>query len=394
MFTDKVLIHARAGRGGNGSHSFRRETFVPKGGPDGGDGGNGGNIILEVDAAVNNLNDFKFQPHIRAPEGGHGKGAQMHGKNGRDVVLKVPPGTVIYRIADNAEQLRTQKVLHTHDPYDLPVRRDDVVVPAEVVAAETMDELASEETAESPAEGAKKYPWDREAPIFMDLVEAGTRVTLCKGGKGGRGNVHWKSPSHRTPREFEFGRDGEAGIYWLVVKSIADVGLVGYPNAGKSTLLSRLSNAKPKIAAYPFTTLNPIIGTLEFDNFKKIMIADIPGLIEGAHDNIGLGHEFLRHIERCKMLLFVVDMAGSEGRKPWEDFAQVRKELKLYSSELAKKKAIVVANKMDMPGAEEFLSDFKKICRLKVIPVSALERTGTEMLKGEIYNFIYKNSKK
>lgn len=390
MFVDKAYIQARAGRGGDGCVSFRREKYVANGGPDGGDGGDGGSIILKVDTSVNNLVDLKFQPIRVAANGVHGKGKKCRGKNAHDMIIRVPVGTVVYKIRDNSQALTQQKVRSTREegPF-VKVRPDKVPM-------EDFSSLADDPSHE--IEGAGEFevytgshadlPFDRQAEAFKDLVEVGEEFVLCKGGRGGRGNTHWKSARHQAPREFEYGRDGQAGDFWLVLKMIADVGLVGYPNAGKSTLLSKLSNAHPKIAPYPFTTLNPIVGTLEKpDGSGKVMIADIPGLIDGAHENIGLGHEFLRHIERCRVFVYVVDMAGSEGRNPYEDFTSVRKEIKLYNPHLSKRPAFVAANKMDLEGAEEHLKIFKKKCRLKIVPISANEGQGIPEIKKQILEF-------
>ncbi|MDZ4743442.1 MAG: GTPase ObgE [Verrucomicrobiota bacterium] len=381
MFVDKAFIQARAGRGGDGCVSFRREKYVPNGGPDGGDGGNGGSIILKVDSSVNNLVDLKFQPIRVADNGAHGKGKKCHGKNAKDYILKVPQGTVIYRIKDNSKSLITQKVRATREegPF-IKVRPDKAET--ELVPLETIldDEYI-------PHDFSGELHFDRHMVSFKDLTELGEEYVLSKGGRGGRGNTHWKSSKHQAPREFEYGRDGEAGDYWLVLKMIADVGLVGYPNAGKSTLLSKISNAHPKIGPYPFTTLNPVIGAIDKPDGKKILVADIPGLIEGAHENVGLGHEFLRHIERCKVFVYVVDMSGSEGRNPYEDFCSVRKEIKLYNPSLTKSPAFIAANKMDLPEAEGFLKEFKRHCRLKIIPISAQMNEGVDLIQKEILAF-------
>jgi GTP-binding protein len=214
-----------------------------------------------------------------------------------------------------------------------------------------------------------------------DLTKPGERYVLCAGGRGGRGNMNFKSSTNQAPRRFEEGEEGDRGQFQMELKSIADAGLVGFPNAGKSTLLSRLSNARPRIAPYPFTTLEPMIGVIEYPDFKRVYVADIPGLIEGAHEGIGLGHEFLRHIERCRMLLFVIDMAGSEGRDPRDDFAQLRKEVSLYQKELGERPYLVIANKMDLPESAENLKKFKRRVKKEIIPVSATDDTTIEALK-------------
>lgn len=354
---------------------------MPNGGPDGGDGGDGGSIILKADSSVNNLIDLKFQPIRVADNGAHGKGKKCRGKNGKDYILKVPVGTVIYKLRDNSRTLAEQKVRSTREEGPFVKVRPD--------RAETEPVGGPDESGEEPfAHGhIADAIFDRHMEPFKDMAVAGEEFVLCKGGRGGRGNTHWKSARHQAPREFEYGRDGQAGDFWLVLKMIADVGLVGYPNAGKSTLLSKISNAHPKIAPYPFTTLNPIIGAIDKPDGGKVLVADIPGLIEGAHDNVGLGHEFLRHIERCKVFVYVVDMSGSEGRNPYEDFASVRKEIKLYNPELVKRPAFVAANKMDLPESTGFLKEFKRRCRLKIIPISAESGEGRDAVIQEILAF-------
>ena len=345
MFIDRVRILARAGKGGRGCVSFLRELHRPNGGPSGGDGGTGGSIILEVDPHMNNLGHLSYLPHQYATRGEHGGSNQMTGRNAKDLILKVPPGTVVTRL-----------------DADLPPPEDpDAPIPQQKMLA-------------IPPSGT-------ELEFIVDLTTPGQRFVLCKGGDGGRGNRHFKSSTNQAPRRYEEGWPGETGQFLLELKSIADVGLVGYPNAGKSTLLSRLSNATPKVGAYPFTTLAPMIGVTEFPDFAKFTVADIPGLIEGAHEGRGLGHEFLRHVERCRLLLFVIDMSGHEGRDPADDYALLRKELKLYRAELSTRPALIVANKMDLPGSAENLAAFKKKVRRKVIPISAEKIEGVEDLK-------------
>ena len=233
-----------------------------------------------------------------------------------------------------------------------------------------------------------------ELEKIADLTEIGTRFTLCQGGLGGKGNWHFRSATNQAPTEAEMGTEGEEGVFFMELRRIADAGLVGYPNAGKSTLLGDISEAKPKVASYPFTTLQPIIGVVEFDSFRRCVVADIPGIIEGAHNNRGLGHEFLRHITRCKVLVFVLDMAGSEGRDPIEDLQNLRTEIKLYSEDLAKQPWFVVANKMDLEGAEENLANFRmRFPKVDIIPISALNGDGISRLRNRLdelvgYKFI------
>ena len=222
-----------------------------------------------------------------------------------------------------------------------------------------------------------------ELELVVDLTEVGQEFVLCKGGRGGRGNVHFKSSRNQAPTRADPGEAGEEGYFYLELRKIADAGMVGYPNAGKSTLIGKLSAARPKVAAYPFTTLHPLVGIMEFpDTYERVTLADIPGLIEGAHRNVGLGHEFLRHIMRCRLLVFVLDMAGSEGRNPLEDLANLRKELSLYNSQLAERPWIVVANKMDLPGSDENLAVFRtRFPRVEVVPISAEQETGLDVLR-------------
>jgi GTP-binding protein len=333
MFVDRIKVFAQAGSGGRGSVSFRREKFVPKGGPDGGDGGRGGDVILRADRHVDNLSNLFYEPIIKAKSGGHGMGKKMHGKSAPAKIVKAPVGTIVW--------------------------------PA--------DEKGRPTSA---------------API-VDLTLDGQEFVLCRGGAGGKGNVHFKSSRNRAPRQYTEGEEGEQGHFLLELRTIADAGLVGYPNAGKSTLLRKVSAARPRVAAYPFTTLHPIIGVVEFSGYRRATIADIPGLIEGAHRGLGLGHEFLRHITRCRIFLFVVDVAGSEGRNPVEDLQQLRKELDLYDPLLSQRPWFVIANKMDLPGAEENLSGVrKKLPKIDIVPISAAKGEGIEELKKKLEKWL------
>src|SRR5437016_5052270 len=326
MFVDRIKVFAQAGSGGRGSVSFRREKFVPKGGPDGGDGGRGGEVILRADRHVDNLSNLFYEPIIKAKSGGHGMGKKMHGKSAPAKIVKVPVGTIVW--------------------------------PA--------DEKGRPTSA---------------API-VDLTQDGEEFVLCRGGAGGKGNVHFKSSRNRAPRQYTEGEEGEAGHFSLELRTIADAGLVGYPNAGKSTLLRQISAARPRVAAYPFTTLHPIIGVVEFSGYRRATIADIPGLIEGAHRGLGLGHEFLRHITRCRILLFVVDIAGSEGRNPIEDLQNLRREIGLYDPALSSRPWLVVANKMDLPDAKKNLEAVQeRFPRINILPISAAKGEGMEALK-------------
>ena len=345
MFVDRVRIVARAGNGGPGALSFLREKNMPDGGPDGGNGGRGGSVVIVVDPHVNNLIRYRYSPHQFAKNGQNGGKKQMSGRSGADCLIQVPPGTVVSRIPDALVQAPVDEGQRTQD--------DLASVPEDLSVLERV----------------------------ADLVQSGEKFVLCAGGRGGRGNMNFKSSVNQAPRRYENGEEGERGQFQLELKSIADAGLVGYPNAGKSTLLSRLSHAHPKIAPYPFTTLEPMIGVIEYPDFARVTVADIPGLIEGAHEGIGLGHEFLRHVERCRILLFVIDMAGSEGRDPSDDFAQLRKEVSLYQKELGERPYHIIANKMDLPEAAANLKKFEKRVRRKAIPIAGDQEEGIDKLK-------------
>ena len=352
MFVDRVKVFVQAGNGGRGSVSFRREKFVPKGGPDGGDGGRGGNVILQANRHVDNLVNLFYEPLIKAKRGGHGMGKKMSGRAGADKIVKVPVGTLVW-----------------------PAERAMPVILSEVEGSrETISAVASRDSSTSLGmTGAE--------PV-VDLTHDGEEFVLCRGGAGGKGNVHFKSSRNRAPRQYTEGEEGEQGHFLLELRTIADAGLVGYPNAGKSTLLRKISAARPKVAAYPFTTLHPIVGVIEFPGYQRATVADIPGLIEGAHRGIGLGHEFLRHITRCRVLVFVVDIAGSEGRNPVEDLQNLRREIDLYDPTLSSRAWFVVANKMDLPGAKENLKALhERFPKLQILPTSAAKGEGIDDLK-------------
>jgi GTP-binding protein len=325
---------------------------VPKGGPDGGDGGRGGNVILRADRHVDNLANLFYEPLIKAKSGGHGMGKKMSGRAGADKVVKVPVGTIVWR----AEQA-------------MPVILSEVEG-----SRETTSTVASRDSSTSLGmTGAE--------PV-VDLAQDGEEFLLCDGGAGGKGNVHFKSSRNRAPRQYTEGEEGEQGHFLLELRTIADAGLIGYPNAGKSTLLRKISAARPKVAAYPFTTLHPIVGVIEFPGYRRATVADIPGLIEGAHRGLGLGHEFLRHITRCRVLVFVVDIAGSEGRNPVEDLQNLRREIDLYDPTLSSRVWFVVANKMDLPGAKENLKALQeRFPKLQILPTSAAKGEGIDALK-------------
>jgi GTP-binding protein len=370
MFVDHIRIHARAGAGGNGCVSFRREKFVPKGGPDGGDGGKGGSVILRVDENVDNLTDFYYAPLLRAKNGEHGQGKNCYGRGAPEAIFRVPVGTLVWRVPQEPKA----------SGGDSP-RSSDAYV--------DFSTLSDEEAAAFEAKSSPAAAFDPDAlELLADLTAPGQEIILCQGGRGGFGNTHFKSSRNRVPTQFTEGHEGEEGHFYLELRKIADAGLVGYPNAGKSTLLTRISNAHPRIAPYPFTTLTPHIGVVELEGYRRITVADIPGLIEGAHANIGLGHDFLRHIVRCKLLVFVLDMAGSEGREPLADLQNLRKELDLYDPTLSERPWLIVANKMDLPEAKAKLKQIRsRFRKTEIIPVSAGEGEGMDDLKrrlGEI----------
>jgi GTP-binding protein len=370
MFVDHIQIQAKAGKGGRGCVSFLREKFIPKGGPNGGNGGKGASIVFRVDPNTDNLTDFYYAPKLRGKHGGHGLGKNCYGKAAEDAVYRVPVGTIIWRVP----------VAERAPMGDSP-RHDKTFVDFT-----TLTDVESE-VFEAPVSTRVEFD-PKQFELVADLTEPGQDFVLCKGGHGGKGNTCFKSSTNRVPVEYTDGEEGEEGTFYLELRKIADAGLVGYPNAGKSTLLTRISQAKPKIAPYPFTTLTPHIGVVELPEFRRVTVADIPGLIEGAHENVGLGHDFLRHIVRCKLLIFVLDMAGSEGREPIADLQTLRRELDLYDPTLSERPWLIVANKMDLPEAKEKLKHFKtRYRKTEIIPVGADQSEGVELLQrrlGEI----------
>ncbi|SFM05399.1 GTP-binding protein [Gracilibacillus orientalis] len=316
MFVDQVKVYVKAGDGGNGIVAFRREIYVPMGGPAGGDGGNGGDIVFEVDEGLNTLMDFRYQKHFKAKRGENGMGKGMHGKNSEPLVLSVPPGTTV-------RDVNTGEVL-------------------------------------------------------ADLIEHKQQGVIAKGGRGGRGNIRFASPRNPAPEISENGEPGVERDIQIELKLIADVGLVGFPSVGKSTLLSTVSAARPKTADYHFTTLQPNLGVVDTADQRSFVLADLPGLIEGAHEGVGLGHQFLRHVERTRVILHVLDMAATEGRDPYEDFVTINKELEQYDPTLLERPMIIVANKMDLPEAEEQLAFFKEQLEedYPIYPISTVTKDG------------------
>ena len=325
-FLDQAKIYVKAGNGGSGSASFRREKFIEFGGPDGGDGGEGGSIVFIANKNLNTLIDFRYQQHFKAEKGEDGKGKKKTGKSGKDLILKVPVGTQILEEDNNT--------------------------------------------------------------LIEDFTKSEQKIIIAKGGKGGLGNVRFKSSTNRAPKKKTNGDEGESFWIWLQLKVIADIGIIGMPNSGKSSLLSVLTSARPKIANYPFTTINPNLGVTNYDD-KEITLADIPGLVEGAHEGIGLGDKFLRHIERCKSILHLIDITNDN---LLENYSKVRKELYKYGNKLVKKREIIVFNKIDMVGDEEIIKKldiFKKKIKRKIYTISALKHSGLKIMKRALVSHVH-----
>ncbi len=330
-FIDQVVVLVRSGKGGDGSMSFRREALVEFGGPDGGDGGRGGDVVFRASEHINSLLSLYYEPKCIAQDGGPGQSQKMFGKRGKDLVVDVPLGTEVY---DESTGL-----------------------------------------------------------LVADITESGQRVVVARGGEGGFGNVHFKSSVNQAPTEHTPGGESEERRLRLELKTIADAGFLGFPNAGKSSLLSVLSSATPKIASYPFTTLNPIVGTLVYDDWAKVTLADVPGIIEGAAKGVGLGLAFLKHLERSKVLVYVIDMSGIDGREPWRDYEVLRKEIEEYSAELAARPCIVVGNKMDVECSRENYDRFVKETGVRPIAISCEAREGLEEFKAAVRDTVKPKSK-
>ncbi|MBM6732358.1 GTPase ObgE [Megasphaera stantonii] len=329
MFIDRARIFVQSGKGGDGMSSFRREKFVPKGGPDGGDGGHGGNVVLVADRNVNTLVDFRFRRLFKAKPGGKGQGANCYGRNAEDLLITVPLGTIV------------------------------------------KDEESGQ--------------------IIADLSHDGQQAIVAKGGRGGRGNWHFRSSSNRTPTFAERGEPGEERWLHLELKVLADIGLLGYPSVGKSSILRKVSAAQPEVAAYHFTTLNPILGVVDLSDHRSFVMADIPGLIEGASEGVGLGHDFLRHIERTKILVHVLDVSGMEGRDPIEDYEKINEELRKYSEKLSRKKQVIAANKIDMLGDSDNLERLQAYMDERgqeVYPICAMTGEGLEVLLERLWDLL------
>ena len=329
MFIDRARIFVQSGKGGDGMSSFRHEKFVPKGGPNGGDGGQGGNVVLVADRNVNTLVDFRFRRLFKAKPGGKGEGSNTSGRNAEDLVITVPLGTIV----------------------------------------------KDEETGQ----------------VMADLSRDGQRAIVAKGGRGGRGNWHFRTSANRTPTFAERGEPGEERWLRLELKVLADVGLLGYPSVGKSSILRKVSAAQPEVAAYHFTTLNPILGVVNLPDHRSFVMADIPGLIDGASEGVGLGHDFLRHIERTKILIHVIDVSGIEGRDPIEDYEKINAELAKYSEKLSRKQQIVAANKIDLLGDSdnlERLMDYMAAHGVEVYPICAMTGEGMDKLLERVWTML------
>jgi GTP-binding protein len=382
MFIDEIKVHARAGHGGKGCVAFHREAYIPKGGPSGGNGGRGGSVILQADHDLNNLIAQYYQPKLLAENGEAGMGKGMDGHAGKDLVIRVPCGTLVWRLASEipVEPVQADDV---EDEEERPIlqastKKRPVIRHSGSIKAEEVDLSLDDSAIVSSVPGGK-------GELVADLTEHGQQFVLCKGGRGGLGNRNFATAARQTPRFAQPGEPGELGDYLLELRIIAEVGLVGYPNAGKSTLLTAISRARPKVAPYPFTTLHPQIGILEYPDYRRLTVCDVPGLIEGAHRNVGLGHSFLRHIERCKILVIMLDMAGTDNRAPWDDYNHLLEELELYDPTLLDRPRMVVANKMDEAVAEENLKKFKrKVRKTPVLPMSAAFDEGIDKFKNAI----------
>jgi len=380
MFIDEIKVYSRAGHGGKGCVAFEREKYRPKGGPSGGNGGRGGEVVLEADHDLNNLVAQYYQPRLLAADGEGGLGKGMDGHAGRDLLVKVPCGTLVWELSKGRPQEDAEEDDESEERPAMPASSSSRPLLRLAAGAQAMEVDLEKEAEARPAVAPKN-----QGKLIADLTTHGQRFVLCHGGLGGLGNRNFATAAHQTPRFAQPGEAGEEGEFLLELRLIAEVGLVGYPNAGKSTLLTAISRARPKIASYPFTTLHPQIGILEYSDFHRLTVCDVPGLIEGAHRNVGLGHSFLRHIERCRVLVILVDMAGTDNRAPWDDYKNLLKELELYDPTLLERPRLVVANKMDEAVAESNLKSFKrKIRKTPVLPMAAAFDEGVEKFKQTI----------
>jgi GTP-binding protein len=362
MFVDEIKVFARAGHGGKGCVAFHREAYCPKGGPSGGNGGRGGSVILQADHDLNNLVAQFYNSRLLAQDGESGKGKGMDGVAGKDLLVRVPCGTLVWGVQSTAVPAAEEE--SEEKPATILAASAGRPIIRHAGLERAMEIDLEEETPQARAA--------QKGELVADLTQDGQQFVLCKGGRGGLGNRNFATSRRQTPRFAQPGEPGDEGEYLLEMRIIAEVGLVGFPNAGKSTLLTAISKARPKVAPYPFTTLHPQPGIVEYPDFFRLTVCDVPGLIAGAHLNAGLGHEFLRHVERCRLLIILLDMAGTDGRAPSDDFRQLLEELELYDPALLEKPRLVVANKMDEPVAEANLKKFKRQHRrLKVLPISA-----------------------
>jgi GTP-binding protein len=386
MFIDEIKIYARAGHGGKGCIAFHREAYIAKGGPSGGNGGRGGSVILQADHDLNNLIAQYYQPRLIAELGEPGMGKGMDGHAGKDLVIKVPCGTLVWRIAGGGRPVEKENIEDENEDEDenkKPMLRTSTG--KRPLFRRAGSELAQEVDLSQEGVGQASAGSSPKGELVADLTENGQQFVLCKGGRGGLGNRNFATAARQTPRFAQPGEPGEEGDYLFELRIMAEVGLVGYPNAGKSTLLTAISKARPKVAPYPFTTLHPQIGIVEYADWHRLTVCDVPGLIEGAHKNVGLGHAFLRHIERCKIIVLLLDMAGTDNRAPWDDYKQLLSELELYDPALLEKPRLVVANKMDEAAAGKNLKQFKKkIKKVSLLPISAAFDQGIEEFKKTI----------
>ena len=385
MFIDEIKVYARAGHGGKGAVAFQREKYRPKGGPSGGNGGRGGDVILEADHDLNNLIAQYYQPRLLAQDGQGGLGKGMDGHAGKDLLVKVPCGTLVWAASSTETTL---PLVSEAEPARIHSSSSQRPVLRASGGSSAMEFDLSKE------KGATTEGDDGHGELVADLTEHGQRFVLCKGGRGGLGNRNFATATRQAPRFAQPGEPGAEGDFLFELRIMAEVGLVGYPNAGKSTLLTAISHARPKVAPYPFTTLHPQIGIVEYADYFRLTVCDVPGLIEGAHRNVGLGHSFLRHIQRCKILVLLLDMAGTDNRAPWDDYQNLIKELELYDSKLVEKPRLVVANKMDEPAAEANLKKFKRTIRkTPVLPISAAFDEGMEKFKQTIREAVEEEGK-
>jgi len=398
MFIDEIKVYARAGHGGKGCVAFHREAYITKGGPSGGNGGRGGSVILQADHDLNNLIQQYYVPRLIAEVGEGGMGKGMDGKAGKDLIVKVPCGTLVWRLKDTTPPI--EKKMARPDDDDEDEEEAENMILGTSTGKRPLFRTSQGKSALEIDLSKEAEPSDlpdgieNKGELVADLTTHGQQFVLCQGGRGGLGNRNFATARRQTPRFAQPGEPGTEGEYLLELRIMAEIGLVGYPNAGKSTLLQAISRARPKIAAYPFTTLHPQIGILEYTDWKRLTVCDVPGLIEGAHNNVGLGHEFLRHIQRCKILVLLLDMAGTDGRKPWDDYKQLLKELELYDPALIEKPRLVVANKIDEAIAEENLKQFKKkFKKISVLPISAAFGEGVDKFKQTIREAVEEASK-